>query len=87
MQAINNDMTNAQTRVQEELQRFNLQPTDKEQIMQIVVLVIMFVGAVWYFTWSVKPFLFQYAQVQLLSVAMPVLCVAVAFATHSDPCV
>lgn len=63
MQTTNNDMTNAQTTIQQELQDYKAQPTHSEQIMQIVVVVAMLAGAIWYFSWDVKPFLSQYAQV------------------------
>ncbi|KAL3155070.1 hypothetical protein ABBQ38_011135 [Trebouxia sp. C0009 RCD-2024] len=57
-----NDMTTAQIKVQQELQDYKAQPTHSEQMMQIVIVVAMLVGAIWYFSWNVKPFLTQYAQ-------------------------
>ena len=63
VQATINDITNAQTIVQQELQDFKAQPTHSEQIMQIVVFVFMFFAAIWYFSWDVKPFLAGYAKV------------------------
>lgn len=63
MKATINDMTTAQIKVQQELQDYKAQPTHSEQMMQIVIVVAMLVGAIWYFSWNVKPFLTQYAQV------------------------
>ena len=63
MQATINEMTTAQTRIQEELQIFKAQPTHSEQNMQIAALVFMFVGAALYLTRDVRPFLMQYTQV------------------------
>ena len=57
------DMTNAQLTVQSEFQSFTIQPTNSEHILQIVVFVVMFVGAVLFYIWNVKPFLVLYAQV------------------------
>lgn len=63
MQVALSDLEVAQTAVQAELENYTIQPTASEQIMQIVVFVVMFVGAGIYFMWYVKPFLSQYAQV------------------------
>ena len=60
------DMSNAQTTVQAQLQTYTIQPTESEQLMQIVIFVVMFVGAIVYFAWNVKPFLAQYAQVCMI---------------------
>lgn len=59
------DLDSAQTVVQAQLQAYTIQPTESEQIMQIVIFAVMFVGAIIYFAWNVKPFLSQYAQVRM----------------------
>ena len=63
LQVAVNDLNNAQTIVQEQLQTYTIQPTESEQILQIVIFAVMCVGAAVYFAWNVKPFLSQYAQV------------------------
>ena len=57
------DLNTAQTTVQAQLQTYTIRPTESEQIMQIAIFAVMFVGAIVYFAWNVKPFLSQYAQV------------------------
>lgn len=59
------DLDNAQTTVQAQLQTYTIQPTESEQLMQIVIFAVMFVGAIGYFLWNVKPLLAQYAQVRM----------------------
>lgn len=63
MQVAVSDLDGAQTAVQAQLETYTIQPTAYEQIMQIALFVVMFVGAGIYFMWYVKPFLSQYAQV------------------------
>ena len=56
-------MNAAQLVIQAEYQSFVFKPTDEEQIMQIVVFVAMFIGAIWFFLYNIKPFLKLFAQV------------------------
>lgn len=63
MQVAVSDLDVAQTQVQAQLENYTIQPTGSEQIMQIALFVVMFLGAGIYFLWYVKPFLSQYAQV------------------------
>lgn len=65
LQVAINDLNDAQTIVQAELQTYTIQPTESEQMMQIVIFAVMFVGAALYFAREVKPFLAQYAQVRM----------------------
>ena len=64
MQAVLLDMYPAQLRIQSEYQTFVFKPSDQEQIMQIVVFVAMFIGAVWFFLRNIKPFLVLFATVR-----------------------
>ena len=64
LQVVLSDMYPAQLAVQAQYQRFVLRPADHEQIMQIVVFVAMFIGAVWFFLRNIKPFLVLFATVR-----------------------
>ncbi|DBB01294.1 TPA: hypothetical protein ACH3X3_011692 [Trebouxia sp. C0006] len=56
------DMSAAQSRIQDLFQNFVFQPLSQEQELQIVVFVVMFVGALGFFIWNIKPFLAQFSQ-------------------------
>jgi len=55
-------MSAAQSRIQDLFQNFVFQPLSQEQELQIVVFVVMFVGALGFFIWNIKPFLAQFSQ-------------------------
>lgn len=55
-------MAAAQSIVQVQFQDFVFQPTDQEQILQIIVFVVMFLGALGFSLWNIKPFLAQFSQ-------------------------
>ncbi|DBA80194.1 TPA: hypothetical protein ACH3X2_007658 [Trebouxia sp. C0005] len=56
------DMSAAQSRIQDLFQSFVFQPLSQEQVLQIVVFVVMFAGALGFFIWNIKPFLAQFSQ-------------------------
>ena len=58
------DRSPAQLKIQAQYQTFVFRPLDQEQIMQIVVFVAMFIGAVWFFLRNIKPFLVLFATVR-----------------------
>ncbi len=55
-------MSAAQSRIQDLFQTFVFQPLSQEQVLQIVVFVVMFAGALGFFIWNIKPFLAQFSQ-------------------------
>ena len=55
-------MSAGQQVVQVQFQDFVFQPTNQEQIMQIAVFVVMFVGAAAFYLWNIKPFLALFSQ-------------------------
>ena len=55
-------MAAGQLIAQAEFQKHVFRPTDQEQIMQIVIFVAMFVGALAYYVWNIKPFLVVFSQ-------------------------
>lgn len=62
LQVTDSDMSAAQSRIQSLFQTFVFQPISQEQVLQIVVFVVMFAGALGFFIWNIKPFLAQFSQ-------------------------
>jgi len=62
LQVTDSDMSAAQSRIQDLFQTFVFQPLSQEQVLQIVVFVVMFAGALGFFIWNIKPFLAQFSQ-------------------------